>query len=252
MDRNLLLTLRYNGAYFHGSAVQKNAVTVCGTLQPALERIVGEKLLIKCCSRTDAGVHAEMFCLSFHTKSSIEPQRLVLALNNSLPGALAAYACREVPPGFHARYSCLGKRYLYKIHNSPVKNPFLIDLCCHHRYPLDVELLNRACQDFLGRHDFSAFCASGSDVADRVRTITDCSLRREGELVSFEVAGDGFLYNMVRIMVGTLLKMSYGRIAPDAIPEILRARERKNAGPTAPAAGLYLKEVYYDLPDPEN
>lgn len=245
-QRNLLLTLRYQGTNYHGFQVQKNACTVAEVLQDALEAVLGKREDIKGCSRTDSGVHANMFCVSVHTERKIPCQSLVRALNVKLPYDIAVTACCQVPDDFHARYDCKGKRYIYRIHNSEVKDPFGWKLAYDYRYPIDVALCNRACQDFLGTHDFSAFCSAGSSVEDHVRTITACGMYREGEEVTFFVEGDGFLYNMVRIMVGTVLEIAAGIKAPDCIPEILSGRDRSAAGFTAPAWGLYLDKVFYD------
>ena len=244
--RNLLLTLRYQGTNYHGFQVQKNAVTVAQVLQDALEGVLGRREDIKGCSRTDSGVHANMFCVSVKTDSAIPCGSLVRALNVKLPYDIAVTGCIEVPDGFHARYDCRGKRYVYLINNSPVKDPFRYRQVYDYRYPIDVELCDRACRDFVGTHDFSSFCAANSSVEDHVRTITACGMQRRGEQVTFYVEGDGFLYNMVRIMVGTVLEIAAGQRAPDSIPQILQAKDRAAAGATAPAWGLYLDRVFYD------
>ena len=244
-ERNLLLTLRFRGDCFHGSAVQPNAQTVQGTLQPVLERILGEPLALKCCSRTDAGVHARMFCVSMRTHARIPAGRLPYALNALLPAGISAYACREVPAEFHARYSAKGKRYAYYFLNTPHRDPFWEGRGYWISRPLDEMLLESNARDFLGTHDFSAFCAAHSSVKDYVRTIRHASVKRKGEIVIFEVAGDGFLYNMVRIMGGTLLDIALGRMESGSIPQILASRDRGKAGVTLPPEGLYLEEVYY-------
>ena len=244
-QRNLLLTIRYQGTNYHGFQVQKNALTVSQVLQDALEAVLGRREDIKGCSRTDSGVHANMFCVSVRTQSRIPCQSLVRALNVKLPHDIAVTGCRQVPLDFHARYDCRGKRYLYQINNSEVKDPFAWRLVYDYRYPIDVALCNRQCQDFVGTHDFSAFCSAGSSVEDRVRTITACGMRREGERVTFFVEGDGFLYNMVRILTSTLLEVGLGQRTPESMVDILEAKERTAAGKTAPAQGLVLQEVYY-------
>ena len=245
-QRNLLLTIRYQGTNYHGFQVQKNAFTVSQVLQDALEAVLGRREDIKGCSRTDSGVHANMFCVSVRTQSRIPCQSLVRALNVKLPHDIAVTGCRQVPLDFHARYDCRGKRYLYQINNSEVKDPFAWRLVYDYRYPIDVALCNRQCQDFVGTHDFSAFCSAGSSVEDRVRTITACGMRREGERVTFFVEGDGFLYNMVRAIVGTMVYASYGKIEPEDIPALLATRDRRLTGPTMPPQGLYLNRVWYD------
>lgn len=246
-QRNLLISLRYQGTNYHGFQVQKNAITVAEVLQDAMEHVMGTRDDIKGCSRTDSGVHANMFCISVKTRCRIPCKNLVRALNVQLPYDIAVTDCIEVPMDFHARYSSKGKRYQYKILNSEVKDPFSHNLVYQWRYPLDVETLDKECKDFIGTYDFSSFCAANSSVEDKVRTITDCKMERIGNIVVFTVEGNGFLYNMVRIMVGTLLEISAGSIPKGSIPEILAAKDRSKAGATAPPQGLYLDKVYYDL-----
>ena len=147
---------------------------------------------------------------------------------------------------FHARYSCLGKEYIYKIWNEPVRNPFLRNRALHYWYPLDLSRMNEAAAHYIGKHDFTSFCTSDArDRGDMCRTVTRAGIQRDGGLVTFTVAADGFLYNMVRIMVGTLLYVAQGTLQPEQIPEILAARDRTAAGPTAPPCGLYLNRVFY-------
>lgn len=247
MRRHLLLTIQYRGTRYHGFQVQKNALSVAQVLQDAVERVFGERLDVKGCSRTDAGVHANRFALTLRTNASIPGIAVTRAINVNLPDDIAVLECREVPEDFHPRYSCRGKRYVYKIWNYPVKNVFLSDLALHWKYPLDVSLMNGSARDFLGTHDFMAFCSAGGKREDTARTITDVAVTRAGDMVEFSVTGNGFLYNMVRIMTGTLLEISRGGIAPDSIPEILASRNRAMAGPTVPPHGLYLDAIYYDF-----
>jgi len=243
--RNLLLSIAYDGRNYHGFQVQKNAVTVEEVFQDALVRVFGARLPVKGCSRTDSGVHANQFCISMKTESRIPCERVIPAMNTNLPPDIAVTDCREVLEEFHARYSCIGKEYLYRILNRTARDPFSEGRALHYPYPLDTELLRTACRDFAGYHDFTAFCSSGSAVEDTRRTIFRANVERKGDFVEFRVAGDGFLYNMVRIMTGTLLEISRGSIPVEGIPEILESRDRRRAGPTAPAWGLYLNRVFY-------
>lgn len=245
--QRLLLTLRFDGTRYHGWQVQPNGVTVQETLQNAVERVTGVRSGVTGCSRTDAGVHAAMFCCTFDTASKLRGEAMALALNAYLPHDIAVYACRDVEPDFHPRYSAAGKRYLYRIWNSPLRNPFWEDYALQVKKPLDVGKLNAAAADFVGTHDFAAFCAAGSSVKDTVRTVKRCGVTREGELVTFVVEANGFLYNMVRIMTGTLLDMAGGRREWDSIPKALGSGKRTTAGATAPARGLILDEVFYNL-----
>ena len=160
--------------------------------------------------------------------------------------SMAVIDCKEVPLDFHARYSCKSKQYIYKIWNDTVRNPFLEGYALHYRYAIDQELLHKASQAYVGRHDFTSFCTIDKrEKGDFCRTVESFSVHREGDFVYMTVQADGFLYNMVRIMVGTLLKIQQGKLAPDSIPWILEQQNRKEAGPTAPACGLYLDEVIY-------
>ncbi len=242
----LLITLRYDGTAYHGWQVQPNAVTVQETLQDAVQAVTGVRLGITGCSRTDAGVHAEMFCCALDTDTSLRGDKLASALNFHLPRDIAVYDVREVAQDFHPRYHARGKRYVYRIWNGTQRHPVYERYAVHRKGALDEQKLNRAAAQFVGTHDFAAFCAAGSDVQDTVRTVSDCRVERQGELVLFSVQADGFLYNMVRIMVGTLLDIADGRLAQDAIGGILASGDRAQAGPTAPAKGLCLQEVFYD------
>lgn len=244
--RNYLLKISYVGTRYHGWQIQENALTVQEVFQKALTAVTGLSEDIKACSRTDTGVHAREFCVSLKTESAVPPERLLAALNHYLPEDIAVKGCREVPLDFHARYSCKGKEYTYEIWNHPVREPFLTGRALHYWYPLDEALLDRAAKHYLGTHDFSSFCTLDCrEKGDLRRTVQEAKVERRGNLVVFTVAADGFLYNMVRIMTGTLLRVQQGKLRPEDIPDILAARDRKAAGPTAPACGLYLNRVFY-------
>ncbi|MDY6017759.1 MAG: tRNA pseudouridine(38-40) synthase TruA [Oscillospiraceae bacterium] len=243
--RNLLLTISFDGTAYHGWQVQENAVTVQQTLQDALERICSRRDNVVGCSRTDAGVHANMYCCNIRTESPIDCRKLVGALNALLPRDIAALDCREVDFDFHARYDCRSKEYIYKIWNSPNKNPFLYNYSYHYKYPLDEVFLSAQAKDYIGTHYFDSFCASGSSVESTVRTVINAEVERDGDMVIFRVEADGFLYNMVRIMAGTLIDISRGKLPQDSIGAIIEARNRFAAGCTAPARGLYLNKIHY-------
>ena len=244
--KNYLLRISYDGSRYHGWQIQENAVTVQEVFQQAVLKVTGQREELKACSRTDTGVHAREFCISLKTESAIPPERMVAALNHYLPLDIAVKSCQEVPLDFHARYSCKGKEYSYEIWNHPVREPFLDGRALHYWYPIDENLLDRAAKYYLGTHDFTSFCTlDARDRGDLTRTVTKSQVERKGDMVLFTVAADGFLYNMVRIMVGTLLRVQQGKFAPEDIPEILAAKDRGRAGPTAPSCGLYLNHVYY-------
>lgn len=247
---NFLLTLAYDGTNYCGFQVQPNGRSVAQTFQDALEQVLGSRPDIKGCSRTDAGVHALGFMLNFHADTHIPPEKLPLALNQHLPPDIRVLAARYVPEDFHARYAAHTKTYRYRIHNHPIDSPF--DAAYYTRIPrrLDEKRMDEAARKFVGTHDFLALCAAGSSAAahgDTVRTITACSVQRSGDDVTIEVTADGYLYNMVRILAGTLCEVGAGRLQPEQIPEILASRDRSKAGPTLPAKGLFLKSVEYDM-----
>ncbi|MCD8026652.1 MAG: tRNA pseudouridine(38-40) synthase TruA [Clostridiales bacterium] len=244
--KNLLLTISYDGKCFHGWQIQQNALSVQEVFQNALSKIIGEDYDVKGCSRTDSGVHANMYCISLKTSHPIAPERLKAALNRWLPKSVAVSDCKRVDDGFHARYSCKSKEYIYKIWNSEVRNVFLDGYVLHYRYKLDEIMLNQAAQAYVGTHDFTSFCTlDNREKGNMTRTVKLFSVSREGNMVTMRVEADGFLYNMVRIMVGTLLRVQQGKIPADGIADIIDKKDRKYAGPTAQACGLYLNKVNY-------
>ena len=245
MMRNLCFKIAFNGANYHGFQVQKDKPTVCSAFQDAFCHLTGFRGEVKGCSRTDSGVHANCFYLSIKTESAIPLEGFIRAMNTLLPDDIAVLGCEEKPLDFHARYDCKGKRYVYKILNRPYKDPFLQKQAYFYPYPIDVPLLNKAAKFFLGRHDFKGFCASGSDVKDTVRTIYACNVVKKGDLVLISVTGDGFLYNMVRIIVGTLLEVAEKKIPAAELSAIIDSGKREKAGRTVPACGLYLDDVFY-------
>ena len=244
--KNLLITISYDGRHVHGWQIQQNALTVQEVFQNSLTKIIGSEFDVKGCSRTDSGVHANMYCISLKITHPILPERLKAALNRWLPKSVAVLDCIEVPLDFHARYSCVSKEYIYKIWNNEVRNPFLDGYALHYRYKIDENLLNNAAQAYIGYHDFSSFCTLDSrEKGDMRRNVMSFSVMRDGDLVTMKVEADGFLYNMVRIMVGTLLRVQQGKINPDEISKIIEKKDRSFAGPTAQACGLYLNRVNY-------
>lgn len=246
-NRNIKATIAYDGKMYHGWQVQQNALSVQEVFQDALRKIIGDDIDVKGCSRTDSGVHANMYCIGIKTSHSIPAQRLKAALNNHLPSSIAVYDCCDMPLDFHPRYDCKRKQYIYKIWNNEVKNPFLDGYALHYRYKnLDEELLNVAAGYYIGTHDFTSFCTPDNRRrGDMHRTVSKAEITRDGDIVTFTVEADGFLYNMVRIMTGTLLRVAQGKIKADDIPEIIQKEDRRFAGPTAPPWGLYLNKVYY-------
>ena len=243
---NFKIILAYNGTAYHGWQRQNNALAVQQVLEEAILALTGQTVTVNGCSRTDAGVHARRFCASFLIESTITCRGIVFGLNSKLPDDISVLECEKVPLDFHARYMCSGKEYEYIIHNSEIKNPFYKDTAYRSWFPIDEKKLDKAAQNFVGTHDFKSMCSTDCTKENTVRTIFSFHVRREGELVIFTVSGDGFLYNMVRIMVGTLIFINEGKIGETQIPDILASKDRTRGGKTVPPQGLYLNEVYYD------
>lgn len=241
----LLLTLQYDGSRYHGWQVQPNAITVQETLQNAVEQITGLRLGITGCSRTDAGVHARRFYCTMDIPPKPAVAELHRALNAVLPSDIVVLECRPVLPSFHPRYSACKKRYVYHIWNGTTRSPFCTSYALTVHNPLDIASLNETASLFLGRHNFSAFCSAGSAVEDKCRTVFRSEVVRQGDLVDYIVEADGFLYNMVRIMVGTLLDVHSGRLNNASVLQALLTGQRELAGITAPPQGLFLDEVFY-------
>jgi len=244
--RNLLFKIAFDGAAFHGWQQQDNAITVQGELKKAWESLTGETPNIIGCSRTDAGVHANEYYFNVRTESTIPIDSFPVALMSAkLPKEISIYSCKEVDYEFNARFDCEKKEYEYVIENRKVASPFMYKRSFNYKYNVDVELMNKAAKSFIGTYDFSAFCAADAQVNSKVRTIYNAEVFRDGEFIKFRVCGNGFLYNMVRIMAGTLLYVNMGKISAEDIPEIINNKDRKAAGITAIPDGLYLNKVFY-------
>lgn len=251
-SRKVKFTVAYDGTNYHGFQTQDNPglPTIQDELVRAIQVVTGENVKITCAGRTDAGVHARGQVIDFLTGSRIPDDRFHLAMNSLLPGDIAVIYAETVAEEFHSRFSALGKHYRYTILNQRIPSPF------HRRYshqvypPLDVKAMQDAAACFVGTHDFRAFCAAGSPVKDFVRTIWRCDLTQgEENLLILDVMGNGFLYNMIRIIVGTLVDVGKGKIPPDDIPQIIASMDRTLAGTTAPPQGLCLMKVWYEQLD---
>ncbi len=243
--KNYKVTCAFAGTGYHGFQRQENLPTVQGEIEKAIKKLLGETVTVNGCSRTDAGVHANEFVFSAELESPIDCRGIKYGLNGVLPPDIAVLSAEEAPPDFHARFCCRGKEYIYLIHNSETKSPFYADRMYRSWYPIDEKKLDRACKAFIGTHDFKSFCASACDKEVTVRTVYEYKVERSGDVVKFTVSGDGFLYNMVRITVGTLLFINDGKLSEDSIPGILSSRDRRLAGKTVPPQGLYLNRVFY-------
>lgn len=247
LTRNILLVISYDGTRYSGWQVQKNAITVQEMFQVALKNVLKEDVDIKGCSRTDSKVHANMYCVNFKTSSRIGLNNIICAMNRFLPDDICVKKSFEVDEDFHARYSCTGKEYVYKIWNHKIRNPFMHNYALHYWYSLDCELLNSARNYFIGNHDFTSFATLDKrNTQNMIRNIYDFSVTKQNDLVEIKISANGFLYNMVRIIVGTLLRIAQNKIKIYDIPEIINKKNRAYAGPTAPPHGLYLNKVYYD------
>lgn len=243
--RNIKAYMTYRGTAYHGFQRQINAVGVQNVTEDILSRILASKTVINGCSRTDTGVHANEYCFSFNTENPIPCDKLVRGMNALLPEDIAILSMEDTAPDFHARYSCIGKEYIYLIWNGSVKNPFYTDLALFYPYELKIDEMRAASEHFIGTHDFASFCGTANLKENSVRTIEYFDIIKNENLVKLVVKGDGFLYNMVRIMAGTLLSVSEGKISPDDIPKILDGRNRVLAGRTAQPQGLYLNKIFY-------
>ncbi len=243
--RNLVFKASYDGSAFHGWQQQKNARSVQETVKNAVKALTGEDVAVIGCSRTDAGVHARDYCFNFKTDSTIPESGFVPALITALPRDVSVFLCKKAPDEFNSRFDCLKKEYEYVIYNERIMSPFYYRYAFHYKFPLCEELLDEAAKQYIGTYDFSAFCASGAQVKTKVRTIYDSSVRREGEKVIFKVTGDGFLYNMVRIMAGTLIGINEKKLAVSDIKAVIESKDRTRAGVTLPPQGLYLNKVFY-------
>jgi len=243
----ILLELAYVGSAYSGFQVQENAPSIQKTLQDALEMFFHTELKLSGCSRTDAGVHAKQFFATIEgdIAESFPIDRLPKAVARLLPGDIVLLSARRVDDSFHVRYDVRYKEYEYHILNTEASDPFMLGRVYHYTRPLDTDLMQRAAEHFVGTHDFKGFMASGSKVVDTVRTIRYFTVTKEGPLVKITVAADGFLYNMVRILCGTLIAVSEGRIASDTLDGLIESGERSRAGATLPPDGLYLSRVVY-------
>lgn len=245
----ILLELSYKGSAYHGWQSQGNPgiKTVQGVLTAVCERLVGGKCLITGVSRTDAGVHAlQYFCTLEADSITIPCASFPYAANSLLPEDITVLRASECDDDFHARYSCIAKEYVYLIHDGEHRDPFLSDRAWHRLYRLDEKKMNEAAEVFIGSHDFTSFCSAASDVGDKTRTVFSCSVkRRDDNLVELRIKANGFLYNMVRIITGTLVGVSEGKYEKDDIVKMIGSKNRCLAGMTAPACGLYLNRVFY-------
>lgn len=245
--RRLKMIISYDGTDFSGYQVQPGARTVQLEIEKVLQVMhKGEPVKITASGRTDARVHAIGQVIHFDTTLTIPPERYMKALNVQLPRDIRVLHCEEVAPDFHARYSVSGKRYRYIWHTAAVQSPFRRHYTTEtNGVKPDVKKMREAAQYILGEHDFSCFCAANTSVQDKVRTVESITIDFHGEELHMAIEGNGFLYNMVRIIAGTLWEVGIGKRTPQNVQKIIESKDRKLAGKTAPPNGLYLEHVYY-------
>lgn len=239
-------TVSYDGTGFFGYQVQPNKRTVQSELEEALLKLhKGKEVKVTASGRTDAGVHAKGQVIHFDTDLGIPDNRWPVALNSLLPDDISILSAEKAEDSFHARFDAAGKEYRYFLYLSKQRDPFSRHYAYQFPYQVDVEQMREAGRLLLGTHDFTSFCSAKTEMEDKVRTIKEITINQEGDMLSFRFIGNGFLYNMVRILVGTLLEIGSGDRNAEEIPELLRKKDRRLAGKTAPAHGLYLWKVFY-------
>ena len=243
--RNIKLTIQYDGTNYCGWQKQNNAKSIQEEIGRSIVKVTGEEVKLIGASRTDRGVHAQGQVANFMTASNIPADKFKYAINSNLPEDIRIKESELVDDSFHSRYDAVGKKYIYLIFNRRILNPLYRNYSYHVPYELNINHMEIAAKYFLGTHDFSAFMAANSSVKSTVRTIYDIELTRNKDLISVSIKGNGFLYNMVRIIIGTLVEVGSGKLSPHSIPQIIESKNRKTAGHTAAAKGLYLEEIYY-------
>lgn len=244
--RNFMLTLSYDGSRYHGWQRQGNTEnTIQQRLESTLSRVLSQPVEISGSGRTDAGAHAKMQVASFKADTALTADEILAGLRALMPEDIAAHSLTDAPPRFHARLSCTGKTYVYRVQNSPVPNVFERKYMYRIDEELDLEKMRSAAKLLLGEHDFSAFCSNKRMKKSAVRRVDEIRIDALGSELRFTVSGNGFLYNMVRIIVGSLLEVGAQRMTQEALAAALKSKKRENAGPTAPACGLCLYEVRY-------
>jgi tRNA pseudouridine38-40 synthase len=243
--RKLKLTVQYDGTDFAGFQRQPDVPTVQGVLEEAIGRCLGHPVSLTAASRTDAGVHALGQVVAVETEVPIPVEAAPVAFTAALPTSVAVVEAEEVDPGFHPRFAAQWKQYVYRIISRPVRSPILGRFAWCLPHELSVEMMAAAAEHLHGRHDFRSFCAGGAQVEDFVRDVMRLDLSRDGDVIEYRIEANGFLYRMVRNIVGTLVEVGRDRLAPEEMGTILAARDRRRAGPTAPPQGLCLVKVAY-------
>ena len=244
--RNIKLTIEYDGKDFNGWQKQPNKLNIQGEIERAIENITGEKVELIASGRTDAGVHAMGQVANFKTSSNISIEKIPIAINSQVKNSIRIQKAEEVDEKFHSRYNCKKKTYRYVIDNSKYGSAIYRNISYHIPMKLNVNEMKKAIKYFEGEHDFKAFKSSGTSSKSSVRTIYSANIVTEGTNIGIDLTGSGFLYNMVRIIVGTLVDVGLGKIKVDDIPKIIESKDRTKAGKTLPPQGLMLLSVEYD------
>lgn len=250
----ILITVSFDGTNYNGYQLQGEKPTVALMLNKSAEKTFGFPCNVTGCSRTDSGVHALGFAATLEPRSkkdaiTVPVDKIALAMNANLPDDISVLSACPVDDTFHPRYGVVKKEYVYKIHDSEIRNPFYKNKVLEYGKRIsddELQRMNVAASQFIGTHHFDSFMSSGSKITDTERTVFGSCIKRDGDIIEFTVCADGFLYNMVRIMVGTLLSVASGKIKETDITSIIDGRDRRLAGPTAKACGLYLKKVIYN------
>ena len=243
--KNIKLIIEYDGTNYYGWQKQPDGNTVQQKIEKAISEVTGETIDLIGCSRTDSGVHATGYVANFYTNSTIPGEKFYIVINQKLPKDIVVIKSEEVDKEFHARFSSTGKMYCYSILNQPIRSP-LNSRYYHHIYkPLNIDLMIEGSKYMIGEKDFKSFQNNGSEVNSTVRTINDIKILKDENYIKIYVTGDGFLYNMVRIIAGTLIDVGLGYKKPEQVLDIIESKDRSKAGKTAPALGLKLVKVFY-------
>ncbi|MBQ4630322.1 MAG: tRNA pseudouridine(38-40) synthase TruA [Clostridia bacterium] len=243
--RNIKLILQYDGTAYHGFQIQPSVVTIQGALEEAIGKTLGEETRVYGCSRTDAGVHAICYCAGFSMSNPIPAERIAMVLNNALDNDIRILSSEEVGEDFHPRFSCKAKKYSYTINTDPDAGVFTKNYEWQIRKKLNADAMRQAAKHIVGEHDFRSFMTTGPEMETTVREVYSLDIEEKGHYVTIYIKADGYLYNMVRIITGTLVMAGMGKILPDSVADIMEKKDRSFAGPTAPPQGLALYEIYY-------
>ncbi len=243
--KNIKLTLQYDGSNYHGFQIQPSVETVQGVLERTVKEITGESVRVYGCSRTDAGVHAYRYVAGFKTDTPIPSEKISVVMNNYLPDDISILSSEEVDEEFHPRFSCLSKTYRYIIDTDETPDVFRRNYEWQIKKDLDVNAMKESCRYIIGEHDFRSFMTSGPDMESTVRRVYSLDVEKNDKKIVIYINADGYLYNMVRIITGTLCLAGEGKIAPSYLEEIINQKDRSFAGPTAPPQGLYLDKIFY-------